>query len=336
MESNNYEKGGKQFSSNNNCNEPQTNTYSLNKPKFVGNEEITFKKDFSSNQPRFTKPKEEVKPTTGFVRQGFIKKEESIVTTPLVVAPKQVLNWKNRYDRSYYYSSNDAKECESLLVEHINHQNKNINFDFEKLMSAEIFIYDELGIVLENTKLETFSELGYDSTLLSNITKMQFDRMTPIQKAVIPTIFNGSDLMGCAQTGSGKTIAFTLPILEKLMKVGPPRILMTPKVSYPVTVILVPTRELVDQIYRVARLISSGTGISIGRVYGGVPHDNQIKDLKNGVDILISTTGRLLDFLKNKLVSLSCVKHLIIDEADRLLEMGFEKQLNEILHMHGK
>jgi superfamily II DNA/RNA helicase len=100
--------------------------------------------------------------------------------------------------------------------------------------------------------------------------------------------------------------------------------------------ILVPTRELVDQIYKVAKLLAYNTGIKIARLYGGVSHDTQSRDLKSGVDIVISTTGRLLDFLNNNAINLSNVQHLIIDEADRLLEMGFEKQLNEILFQHSK
>lgn len=100
--------------------------------------------------------------------------------------------------------------------------------------------------------------------------------------------------------------------------------------------ILVPTRELATQISKVSRLLSANTGISIVSLYGGVSHEEQVRDLRYGADIIISTTGRLLDFLQSKTVNLSFVETLIIDEADRLLEMGFEKQLNEIMNMHGK
>lgn len=106
--------------------------------------------------------------------------------------------------------------------------------------------------------------------------------------------------------------------------------------SYPVILILVPVRELAEQIYNVARLVLNKTNIRVAKLYGGVPHDTQIRDLKQGVDIIISTTGRLIDFLNSKKVSLSALKYLIIDEADRLLDMGFEKQLNEILTTNGK
>jgi superfamily II DNA/RNA helicase len=98
-----------------------------------------------------------------------------------------------------------------------------------------------------------------------------------------------------------------------------------------VTLILVPTRELSEQIWREARKIISGTGINVIKIYGGIPHDGQIRDLKAGSDILVATPGRLIDFLESKLVSLSAVKNLIIDEADRILDMGFEVQLNKII-----
>lgn len=303
---------------------PNNQVYSFNKPEL---KQVSGQDESVSYDTKF-----------GFMRQGFVKQEEAQLTSYSNSSnySQQSLTWKNRYDRPYYYYSNLNSEIEALLAEHINHQKKNTNFDFEKLMSSEIYVYNEFDKLMKKSNVETFEELGFDSVLIGNILKMKFDKMTPIQKAVTLYIYEGCDIMGCAQTGSGKTIAFLLPMLEKMMKAGPPKNLMIPKTSYPVTLILVPTRELVDQIYKVAKLLTADTGISVGKVYGGVPHENQIKHLKQGVDVLISTTGRLLDFLKSKLVSLSSVRHLIIDEADRLLEMGFEKQLNEILYMHGK
>lgn len=100
--------------------------------------------------------------------------------------------------------------------------------------------------------------------------------------------------------------------------------------SAPVTLILIPTRELAEQIYVEARKLLHDTGINVVKVYGGVPHEGQIKEFKWGCDILVATPGRLLDFLKSGLVTLSQVKYFIIDEADRILDMGFEQQLNSI------
>lgn len=100
--------------------------------------------------------------------------------------------------------------------------------------------------------------------------------------------------------------------------------------SAPVTLIIIPTRELAEQIYVQARKLLHDTGINVVKVYGGVPHEGQIKDFKWGCDILVATPGRLLDYLKSGLVTLSQVKYFIIDEADRILDMGFEPQLNSI------
>lgn len=94
---------------------------------------------------------------------------------------------------------------------------------------------------------------------------------------------------------------------------------------------MAPVRELALQIFKVAKLLTYETGIRVTKIYGGEPHKEQLDELKNGIDILVSTTGRLLDYLGSGVVNLSCLKYLVIDEADRILDMGFEKQLNEIL-----
>jgi len=112
---------------------------------------------------------------------------------------------------------------------------------------------------------------------------------------------------------------------------GPPNNSFRQGTSAPVTLILLPTRELAEQVYKEARKVISNSGIIVVKIYGGVPHDTQIKELKAGCDILVTTPGRLLDFFESKLITLSSVKYLIIDEADRMLDMGFEVQLNKII-----
>lgn len=106
--------------------------------------------------------------------------------------------------------------------------------------------------------------------------------------------------------------------------------------SAPLALIIVPTRELAEQIYKEARKLLHKTGITVAKIYGGVPHDTQIRELKNGVDIIVATPGRLIDFTESKLVNLTKIKFLIIDEADRILDMGFEPQLNTIIFEKGK
>jgi ATP-dependent RNA helicase DDX3X len=110
-----------------------------------------------------------------------------------------------------------------------------------------------------------------------NLKKMNFNLMTPIQKAVMPYMFKGLDVMGCSQTGSGKTIAFLLPIINKMIKDGPPDSRHHDHAARPVTLILVPTRELADQIYKEARKLIHQTGMNIIKVYGGVSNANQAR-----------------------------------------------------------
>jgi ATP-dependent RNA helicase DDX3X len=116
-----------------------------------------------------------------------------------------------------------------------------------------------------------------DNSLRDNLKKMKFNLMTPIQKAVIPFLYKGHDVMGCSQTGSGKTIAFLLPIIHKMLKEGPPPENRNETASCPVCLIIIPTRELAEQIYREARKLVHRTGINIVKVYGGVPHEGQIR-----------------------------------------------------------
>src|SRR5690349_17562513 len=106
---------------------------------------------------------------------------------------------------------------------------------------------------------------------------MKFNLMTPIQKAVIPFLYEGHDVMGCSQTGSGKTIAFLLPVIHKMLKVGPPQDIRNEVSASPICLIIIPTRELAEQIYREARKLVHKTGINIVKVYGGVPHEGQIR-----------------------------------------------------------
>ena len=131
---------------------------------------------------------------------------------------------------------------------------------------------------------------------------MKFDLMTPIQKAIIPYILQSKDCLGCAETGSGKTIAFLTPIISLLLKNGPPKedekylnpnSKYTNSCSYPVCLVLVPTRELAEQIYIEARKLLYKTGIVVCKCYGGVPNDTQIRELRQGVDIIIGTPGRI-------------------------------------------
>jgi ATP-dependent RNA helicase DDX3X len=162
---------------------------------------------------------------------------------------------------------------------------------------------------------------------------MNYNRPTPIQKYLILASLKRRDIMACAQTGSGKTAAYALPIVEKLLEEGPPvNGNINLNVSVPVALMLSPTRELALQIFEESRKFSFGTGILSCVVYGGADIRNQQRELNRGCDILIATPGRLIDLINKNNIILSHIKYLVIDEADKMLDMGFELQINEIIH----
>jgi len=167
----------------------------------------------------------------------------------------------------------------------------------------------------------SFDNLGLEPRLLEAVAAMGYTNPTPIQSAAIPVILEGRDVVGCAQTGTGKTAAFVLPMLQRIpAKPGGPRAL-----------VVTPTRELAVQIEGVAAEVSKRTRHRVAVVYGGVGYEPQIKALKRGVDLLVATPGRLLDLMERKSASLSNVEILVLDEADRMLDMGFWPQVRKII-----
>lgn len=174
----------------------------------------------------------------------------------------------------------------------------------------------------------TFKSLGLPDSLLQGIEKSGFEFCTPIQAATIPEALKGNDVAGQAQTGTGKTAAF-LPVLYA-------KLINTPadddrRKNQPRALILAPTRELAIQIHKDAVILGSETGLSIGLVYGGVDYEKQKRSLENGLDIVIATPGRLIDFFKQKVFNLRQVQALVLDEADRMFDMGFVKDIRYIL-----
>ncbi len=157
---------------------------------------------------------------------------------------------------------------------------------------------------------------------MQGIKHAGYETATPIQEAAIPAALRGRDLIGTAQTGTGKTAAFVLPILDKLLH-GPRGI--------PRALIVTPTRELAEQIHQVVRALSAGTKLKSATIYGGVTANRQIKALKEGVEILVATPGRLLDLVQQRHVRLERVEILVIDEADRMFDMGFLPDVRRII-----
>jgi ATP-dependent RNA helicase RhlE len=150
---------------------------------------------------------------------------------------------------------------------------------------------------------------------------------TPIQEKAIPIVLEGRDLFGCAQTGTGKTAAFGIPILQMLYLDG-----MSRKEHRKIrALILTPTRELAIQIKESFTLLGKFTGLKSAVIYGGVPQSSQTTALRLGVDIVVATPGRLLDLIEQGFVVLDSVKTLVLDEADRMLDMGFSPDVKRIL-----
>ncbi len=174
----------------------------------------------------------------------------------------------------------------------------------------------------------SFESLGLSHNIIKSVNKLGFLKPFPIQEQSVPVILSGKDVMGIAQTGSGKTASFVMPILEKLQneEVKKDRNIQV--------LVLVPTRELAIQIEEVFKAFTENLKreIKTMAVYGGVSINPQMKGMF-GVEVLIATPGRLLDLIEHNALSLSKVKQLVVDEADKMFQMGFEDELNKILNM---
>jgi ATP-dependent RNA helicase RhlE len=167
-----------------------------------------------------------------------------------------------------------------------------------------------------------FTKLGLSEAVVSAVQEQGFKEPTPIQARSIPLILEGKDVIGSAQTGTGKTAAFGLPIISKLGNAQP---------HGPHALILEPTRELAAQVEEALRKFARFTDLRIAVVYGGVGYGHQMQALKHGVDILVATPGRLLDHMQRGTARLDRVHHLVLDEADRMLDMGFLPDVRRIL-----
>ncbi|KAF8370232.1 hypothetical protein HHK36_031737 [Tetracentron sinense] len=217
--------------------------------------------------------------------------------------------------------------------------------------------------------VNTFAEIDLGAGLNENIRRCKYVKPTPVQRHAIPIVMAGRDLMACAQTGSGKTAAFCFPIINGIMRNQLPQ-RRGARTAYPLALILSPTRELSCQIHEEAKKFSNQTGVKVVVTYGGAPFNHQcylifpfvelfcyslgddhilssvsislhlsksisfishLRDLERGVDILVATPGRLVDMIERGRISLRMIKYLALDEADRMLDMGFEPQIRKIV-----
>ncbi len=177
----------------------------------------------------------------------------------------------------------------------------------------------------------TFESFGLDPTVVRAVTEMGYREPTPIQAKAIPIVMTGRDVMGAAQTGTGKTAGFALPIINQLLPLASSS---TSPARHPVrALIIAPTRELADQIHDNVKAYSKHTPLRSAVVFGGVDMKPQTMALRNGVEILTCTPGRLLDHVEQKNVNLSQVTLLVLDEADRMLDMGFLPDIQRIINL---
>ncbi|VVD04449.1 unnamed protein product [Leptidea sinapis] len=177
--------------------------------------------------------------------------------------------------------------------------------------------------------IDSFETANLRKFVLDNILKSGYTKPTPIQKQAIPIIMDGRDLMGCAQTGSGKTAAFLLPIINMLLQDNAE--LVNGHCSQPQVVIVAPTRELTLQIFNEARKFAYGSVLKIAVAYGGTAVRHQTEQIARGCHILVATPGRLQDFVDRNRVSFESIRFVVLDEADRMLDMGFMPAVEKIM-----
>lgn len=173
----------------------------------------------------------------------------------------------------------------------------------------------------------TFTELGLIDPILKALQQEGYTQPTPIQAQAIPYLLEGKDILGCAQTGTGKTAAFSIPILQHLYAIKIPSN-APPKIR---ALILTPTRELAIQIEDSLKAYGRYTGLKHLVIFGGVSQHAQTRNLQEGIDILVATPGRLLDLMQQGFIHLQHVQHFVLDEADRMLDMGFVNDVKKVL-----
>ncbi|TDH67434.1 hypothetical protein CCR75_009392 [Bremia lactucae] len=174
--------------------------------------------------------------------------------------------------------------------------------------------------------VQSFTHLNFDRKLLHTLTKLKLDTPTAIQAQTFPIALSGRDFIGIAKTGSGKTLAFTLPMVRHVMD---QRELQ--RGEGPIALVLVPTRELAHQTYMYVKKFLTSYGASCAAIYGGAGKWEQVQTLKKGVEVIVATPGRLIEMIRKKVVKMTRVTFVVLDEADRMFEMGFEPQLRSVM-----
>jgi len=166
-----------------------------------------------------------------------------------------------------------------------------------------------------------FSQLGLSRAMLESLKRIRYETPSPVQAAVIPEALDGYDVIGQAKTGTGKTAAFGIPLIEML----------EPRGKGPQAIVLAPTRELVQQIVVEIQKLAHGQDVVVCGIYGGEPIERQLRVLERGVDIIVGTPGRVIDHIERRTLYLGDILHVVLDEADRMLDIGFRPDIERIL-----
>src|SRR5258705_4902961 len=194
----------------------------------------------------------------------------------------------------------------------------------------------------QTSSSDVFSTLGLSDALVATLTSLGYEEATPVQRETIPLMLAGRDLLAQAATGTGKTAAFALPMIQQTTEAGPrPRatseeggarlIRKAPKRPPTCGVVLVPTRELAMQVSEAIHRYARGTGLAVVPLYGGASMQQQIRALDRGADVVVATPGRALDHIRRKTLNLDAVRVLVLDEGDEMLDMGFAEDIETIL-----
>lgn len=168
----------------------------------------------------------------------------------------------------------------------------------------------------------TFDELGLSAPILEAVKDCGYETPTPIQQQAIPVVLEGKDVIGASQTGTGKSAAFALPLLTRIAADGKPQVL-----------VLEPTRELADQLAESFRAYAKHTDIKVALLYGGIGYGKQTEELKKGAEVIVATPGRLVDHFYRGNIRFNTIKHLVLDEVDRMTDMGFLPIVRKIINL---
>ena len=221
-------------------------------------------------------------------------------------------------DRITFTIQKQEKGPAALEVERFEEEYELLQFD-QVEEENELLQSDQVGIG------KNFTDLNLNPEILRAIRDVGYVDPTPIQALAIPIVLKGQDLLGCAQTGTGKTAAFALPIMQRLGKINKQNLRQIR------VLVLAPTRELAIQIGDSFNIYGKYTGLKNAVIYGGVGQNPQVKKLQRGVDIVVATPGRLLDLMRQGHINLSHVKMFVLDEGDRMLDMGFIHDIRSIV-----